>query len=60
MYLMLGSRLDISFFNRFQVKLTEKPWYDMKRVLIFLKGTTDFNLAYVWGNWGESQSLVIL
>lgn len=50
MYLMLGSRPDISytinFFSRFQDKYSNEVWTHLKRVLRYLKGTVDMELTY--------------
>lgn len=50
MYLMLGSRPDISFavnyFSRFQDKSTDQIWNNMKRILRYLKGTENLSLVY--------------
>lgn len=50
MYLMLGSRPDISFsvnyFSRYQDKNSIEVWTSLKRLLRYLKGTIDFELIY--------------
>lgn len=50
MYLMLGSRPDISFsvnyFSRFQNENSEEVWVHMKRILRYLKGSMDANLIF--------------
>lgn len=50
MYLMLGSRPDISFavnyFSRFQDKNTHEVWSHMKRILRYLKGSENTTLVY--------------
>lgn len=50
MYLMLGSRPDISFainyFSRFQDKNSGEVWKHLKRVLRYLRGSIDFELVY--------------
>lgn len=50
MYLMLGSRPDICFavnyFSRMQDKATEDAWYQLKRVIRYLKGTMGVGLVY--------------
>lgn len=54
MYLMLGSIPDICFvinyFSRFQDNATDEHWNQLKRVLRYLKQTTDFKLTFVDGN----------
>lgn len=51
MYLMLGSRPDLSFainfFSRYQGKYSDEIWNHLKRVLRYLKGTTDLSLVYI-------------
>lgn len=50
MYLMLGSRPDLSFavnyFSRFQDRNSDEVWIHLKKVLRYLKGTADMNLKY--------------
>lgn len=50
MYLMLGSRPDLSFavnfFSRFQDKNSDDVWTHMKRLLRYLKGTINMKLEY--------------
>jgi len=50
MYLMLGSRPDLSFaikfFSRFQAKHTNEAWNYLKRVLKYLKETMDLSLVF--------------
>ena len=51
MYLMLGSRPDLSFavnfFSRYQDKYSDEIWNYLKRVLRYLKGTINLSLVYV-------------
>lgn len=51
MYLMLGSRLDISyalkFLSRFQNKNSIEVWVHLKRLLRYLKGTKGTKLVYI-------------
>ena len=51
MYLMLGTRLDISFatnyFSRFQDRNSNELWTHLKRLLRYLKGTKEVGLWYV-------------
>lgn len=53
MYLMLGSRPDLSFainfFSRYQDKPSNEIWNYLKRVLRYLKGTIDLSLVFVKG-----------
>ncbi|KAK9701999.1 Reverse transcriptase (RNA-dependent DNA polymerase) [Popillia japonica] len=50
MYLMLGSRPDISFtvnyYSRFQDKNSEEVWMCLKRLLRYLKGTAEMKVIY--------------
>lgn len=50
MFLAMGSRPDISyavnFFSRYQEKATEQHWLQLKRILRYLRGTTDIKLVY--------------
>lgn len=50
MYLMLGSRPDISFtvnyLSRFQDKNNTEVWINLKRLLRYLKGTAEAHLKY--------------
>ena len=50
MYLMLGTRPDISFainyFSRFQDRNSNEVWTHLKRLLRYLKGTIDYELIY--------------
>lgn len=54
MYLMLGSRPDISFsinlFSRFQDRNLWEVWTGLKRLLRYLKGTVDVSLNYKRNN----------
>lgn len=72
MYLMLGTRPDISFsvnyFSRFQDKNSDEVWIGLKRLLRYLKGTKSVNLVfsrnsdtlpiicYVDSDWGGDLS----
>lgn len=50
MYLMLGSRPDISFsvnyYSRYQDKNVSEVWKGLKRIMRYLKGTTDVSLKF--------------
>lgn len=50
MYLMLGSRPDISFgvnyLSRYQDRNRKEVWVSLKRLLRYLKGTTNMQLVY--------------
>lgn len=50
MYLMLGTRPDISYavnyYSRFQDKATDETYEHLKRVLRYLKGSSDLKLVY--------------
>ena len=50
MFLMIGSRPDIcyaiSYLSRFQDKATDEHWTCLKRVLRYVKGTTNYGLVY--------------
>lgn len=50
MYLMLGSRPDLSFsiyyFSQFQNSYSETHWKHLKHVIKYLKATADFGLKY--------------
>lgn len=60
MYLMLGSRPDLSFainyLSRYQDKYPDTVWLQLKRILRYLKGTIDLNLIYT--RKGDNQPLV--
>lgn len=69
LYLMLGSRLDLSFainlFSRYQDEFAGEIWIHLKRVLRYLKGTIELTLnftrkykesplvCYVDSDWGS-------
>lgn len=50
MYLMIGTRPDICFavnyFSRFQEKPSDQAWNQLKRILRYLRGTTNHGLVY--------------
>lgn len=50
MYLMLGTRPDISvsvnYHSRFQEKPTEEHWRGLKRIFRYLKATTDMYIHF--------------
>lgn len=74
MYLMLNTRPDISaavnFYSRFQHNATQLHWNGLKRILRYLKGTTELGIFYGkendipligfadadWGNFKDRKS----
>lgn len=54
MYLMLGSRPDLSFsinkLSRFQETPTDEHWSYLKGILRYIKGTSDYELVYSQSN----------
>ncbi|XP_072400555.1 uncharacterized protein [Diabrotica undecimpunctata] len=59
MYLMLGSRPDLSFcmsyFSQFQNNYTEEHWKNLKNVLRYLKSTENYVISFVKGRNKEIE-----